>query len=583
MLFDVPAIAAPRSRSLSGRRDSLVLPDDAVDALVRWIVSLRQGGPERWQALADAAGLPLGEVVASPFGLRAVALGVAAGATCAHVETRALLPWPERFGQAATADEAHGIWDAGRLHVGKYQSFQADAAPASFDPAHVAKWGPHEMLHRAVGFFFAPDATRFEHYLGARLNELLPVALWYGHDQVARLHEAEFVRADAKPEAKVEDAQWLFESEAGLKQRVRRTHAALLTGLIHFRGELLDVDREIATGRVVETTVELGGARLNAASDATAYVVGHGERLRDPIVSALLASLPESLGRFDSIAAFRRQVEQVHDRLLFERIRVDAEALDAARSRRTLWDWLHRAAHTGLDVRALVKKARPELAGEKPVDEGRWLERLVATLGEEIAGAVLADGVGGIALGQLREGLHSVTPRVEAALDDEALSSFATSRHLLARAPLARRLDAFLEDAEAPTVVRELATLERAIAEVRPNDEATHLSEAVPSRLKGGVVLANRSFRVVEATHDVVALHAGGEAVEGTFAWVVGAHDDGVSLLPCQDDELVFFRAAVNEAQPVEGAPVSREWLREALVAGALFWRPRATGGTLAR
>lgn len=572
--LDVPALPAPRARDLAARRAAL-LEGDLVDTLTTWMLALRRGGAERWQPLADAAGLPLGEVVASPFGLRAVALGVATGATSARVETRALLPWPEHFGTDAVADEAHGTWDAGRLHVGKYQSFQADAPHATYDPSHVAKWGPHELLHRAAGFFFAPDATRFEHYVGARLNELLPVALWYGHDQLARLDEDEFVRAGARHEAHVEDARWLVEKESSLRKRAKRTARALTNGIAHFEHELAAIDRELATGRRVATTHDKGGARLNASSDATAYVVGHIARLRDPNVAAVLAQVPRDLGRFDELPAYRAHVEAVHDALLFGRIVADDEDIYARQARRTLWDWLHRAAHVGADVRTLARRASAELAGDRAVDDAKWAARFADALGEEIAAAVLADGIGGIALGQLREGVGSVLPRIESYLDDEALASFATSATFVARAPLAERVTRFLEVAEAPVALHELARLERAIAEARPSDEATHLSEPPPTRGRAGVVAANEAFVIVEATHDVVSLHAGGDAAPGTFAWLVGAHDGGVSILPCAPDERALFERALVSIVPVAESGVSTAWLREALAAGALSWRPR--------
>ena len=51
---------------------------------------------------------------------------------------------------------------------------------------HRRKWRPHELLHGAVGFFWREDASRFETYVGARLNELLPVVHWYGLDEIFR-------------------------------------------------------------------------------------------------------------------------------------------------------------------------------------------------------------------------------------------------------------------------------------------------------------------------------------------------------------------------------------------------------------
>ncbi|MBX3246796.1 MAG: hypothetical protein KF901_06425 [Myxococcales bacterium] len=586
-MIRVPALGRPSSRSLPRRRASLAEQTDAalVDVLVDWMLALRAPGAEGWQTLADAAGLPLGEVVASPFGLRAVALGVREGATSVRRETRAVLAWSARFGDAAVADPTHGTWTLGRLRVGKYQSFQTDAPHATYDPAHIAKWGPHELMHRAAGFFFRTDATRFEHYVGARLNELLPVVLWYGHDQLARLDEESFVRADASREAPVEDARWLVESEAKLRRRARRTLPALRAGLAHLEVELDAIDRELATGRRHVTVHETGGARLDAASDALAYVVGHVARLRDPIVSALLETVPRSLGRFDDLVAYRAHIESVHDALLFAPLALDDDAIATLQSRRTLWDWLHRAALAGLDVRPLLDAAAKALDDPDGVDEGAWIARLEGKLASGRANRrdarpplepVLADGAGGLALGQLREGLESVAPRTASFLDDEALQSFATSAPFVRRAPLAERLADFLALAEAPTALHELLALERCIAEARPSDEARHLAESPPARGADGVVLANDAFTLFEATHDVVALHAGGEATPGAHAWLIGlADDEHVSILPCGPEERAFFDAARARALRLAGAKVEPAWLREALAATALVWRPR--------
>src|SRR5690606_9174290 len=68
---------------------------------------------------------------------------------------------------------------------------QREAAYATYDPNHRLKWRSHELLHRRVGFFWRPDLTRFEAYLGARLSELLPVVHWYGFDEIHRPHCAQ--------------------------------------------------------------------------------------------------------------------------------------------------------------------------------------------------------------------------------------------------------------------------------------------------------------------------------------------------------------------------------------------------------
>ena len=107
------------------------------------------------------------------------------------------------------------------LHTGKYQAFLQDGAYSAFDPSHIAKWGPHEQMHRACSFFWREDASDFELYLGSRLNELLPVTLWYGADQLVRLDEQDFSRL-ASPKV-VAVAPWRDEETNALCARVTRT------------------------------------------------------------------------------------------------------------------------------------------------------------------------------------------------------------------------------------------------------------------------------------------------------------------------------------------------------------------------
>ncbi|MEO0321422.1 MAG: hypothetical protein AAF447_00555, partial [Myxococcota bacterium] len=142
--LDAAGLDAPPGATPALRRQAFAaLPrPERLDRLLAMTLALRAGGAARWAPLAERAGLPLGEVLASPFSLRAVALAAAEGATTTHRELRSLAaegPWPD-----AVRDPAHGRWERGVLRVGKYEGFQQDAPFACFDPAHGAKWGPHE-------------------------------------------------------------------------------------------------------------------------------------------------------------------------------------------------------------------------------------------------------------------------------------------------------------------------------------------------------------------------------------------------------------------------------------------------------
>ena len=169
-------------------RDLMNSSDALTDELVELMRGLQSAPID---ALAERSRLAENEIAASAFGLRAVALGAATGARHVHRELTRVPSWE---GDARTEDSRHDQWQSGVLQTGKYQAFTQDGAHSLFDPSHIAKWGPHEMMHRACLFYWEPGASKFDLYVGARLNEVLPVALWYGADQVARMDGGDFER-----------------------------------------------------------------------------------------------------------------------------------------------------------------------------------------------------------------------------------------------------------------------------------------------------------------------------------------------------------------------------------------------------
>jgi len=256
VIVSLPGLHAPEGLAdpAERRRWLRELPrDELVGQLLQLALGLRALGFDPVRELARASRLPLPEVAASPFGLRAVAMAAADGACVIDRELRVPISWAERYGDVAVASEGHGYWDAGVLQIGKYESFCQDDPLSLYNPNHMSKWGPHELLHRACLFFWRDDMTRWELYLGARLNEIVPVVLWYGLDEVMRLdREGAFDREleTERREAHLPEALWLTESEQALRARAERTASNLLVGLAHFERELAAVDTEIETSRV---------------------------------------------------------------------------------------------------------------------------------------------------------------------------------------------------------------------------------------------------------------------------------------------------------------------------------------------
>lgn len=593
-MLRLPALDVFGSTPARRRAGLAALSDEAIaEQLVRLALELRSD-PDAHASIARAASLPRGEVVASPFALRSVALAVEAGARAAHLELRARPDWPSALGvPPEVRDPDHGTWRRGVLKSGKYQGFLADEAFAIYDPSHVSKWGPHEMMHRAASFFWRVGATRWEHYLGARLNELVPVVLFYGPEQAMRLDEDAFDRAAAglAPSARIEDARWLTEDVGELRLRALRAARLVRAGVEHFERELAAIDEEIVRGRRVRVPHPL----LDASSDATAYVVGHYDRLASvPVAVVLDGALPDALV-VREIGEYRDHVERLFDRLLFGPVELDLDRAAMRRSARSLWDLLHRAAHLGEGIEAelepWIDEARRAMTsaieGRASVDVGMWRARLQEFLLEEDARLVLEDGVHGAALEQLEEGLRSVVPCTLALLDEGAVDDLAHSAALWDRAPLAVRVAHWLDRED----LRDMARFEHAIATARRDDQIERLT--MEGDAAEGRVVSSAAFERHRFEHDVVGVHAAYSAGEPVTAperapgtWLIGGFGDEAVVLPCPDavsrvwEQLAFeardarwIAAEIDRAlgQVPEGWPADgRAWVQELLAAGAL-------------
>lgn len=551
---DLGETAAARRRGLAA------LSDDALGERLCALAKALRGVDAA--PVAEATGVPVGEIVASPFALRMCALGAEAGGLGRPRELRRLIDWTETI-DPAVRDADHDVWDRGVLRTGKYQAFTAESPVGVLDPA-VAKWGPHEMLHRAAGFFFREGMSRWELYLGARLNELLPVTTFYGAEQAMRLDEGAFDRAAAgrAPTARVEDARWRTDDEPALAARARSAAPIVRAGLEHLERELAAIDEELRTGIRVRAPHPF----LDTSSDATAYVVGHFERLRQPAVARVLAGRGS-----DRIQGYRDAIEALFDRLLFDDL---PEAFDPAVARRSeAFDLLLRAAHLGEGVEVDLE---PLLDVEDP-DALR--ERLPDRIGREEAALVLADGSPrGRAIDQLAEGLAHALPRTTALAPDLA-ARLAEHPALLERGPLVERARVCLAETE-PVGVVELARLEAAIVLAERDDAIEWLAtpEAeVPDDLDGGELFAHRAVTRLEVTHDVLTAHAeGGVPAPGPQTLLVVGFDEGVSVVPVPAE----IAAAVDALATRAGRPdFDPSWARELIGAGVLGWRPTPRGG----
>lgn len=252
----------------------------APEALVEAAAPLiEQPLPEGVEALLALTGGPTLDMLVTPFSARAALLGASTGLAFYHHELRGRLPMPPDLEPevAVWGEGTVPVWRNGVLEEPKYFSFFEDAPLFAYNPNHRRKWRPHEMLHAAQRFFWSPAMTRFEAYLGARINELLPVVLWYGFDEIFRprcdIHRGHPLYREHCPACE----QLAVTYDQPSPHRV--TPSGSLTfarhALEHLTTEWTAIRRELETGQPHSTP----RPALDASSDAIGYLRGHWNRL----------------------------------------------------------------------------------------------------------------------------------------------------------------------------------------------------------------------------------------------------------------------------------------------------------------
>ncbi len=296
--------------------------------------------PADWTAeLCAAAGIPALDVTSTAMSTRAGALGLAAGRGFVHHELRVRAPMPDGLGPEVAVWDGGTVpeWRDGVLAEPKYFSFFQDAPLPVFNPNYRGKWRPHELLHSAVGFFWAPDMTRFAFYVGARASEILPVVHWYHFDEMFRPRCCEHRRAGAlrlhcQACEDVRVPYWERPADEGeADEAVRR----LTAGMEHLAEELGACREELRTGRV-EARPRPG---LDSASDAQGYLRSHWNRCTAWSFGTWVELfLVEGEDYVSTPTALLSRVERVAQELMEPARPVDGERFAAMLGRRALQD-----------------------------------------------------------------------------------------------------------------------------------------------------------------------------------------------------------------------------------------------------
>lgn len=587
------------------------MDDLDADRLVDFLAADRTPRSELWE-IAAGMGAPAEDCLCTVLSARATLMAAGRGRAFYQHELRGRIPMPAHLEPEVKVWEGGTVpsWEDGVYVEPKYFSFRQDAPFAAYNPIHRKKWRAHELLHGAVGFFWRADMTRFEAYVGARLNELLPVVHWYELDEIFRprcdRHRGEVLFREFCPDCEaVVRPYWEVDPDdngRGAVQFVRNAQE-------HFFREMATCRREIETGRAIETPL----GRLNASSDAVGYLLGHWPRMTAwSFRTWAELFLRPGFDYFDDLRAYADRVEACAARLVGGAVVVTQRRFEALRQRRTLQDIAYRALLSleWLDPDSAVGQAmdrtimgaleRCSAAVDDLVDSDaalyeaedallhlcEVLRDVQDGLPDEVGIPLCSLGLSWFEQGRDREweifniaeGLSQAAPLTSERLDAGHLETFVSSPQFRTTGRLGRRFASYLRDRArrkpAYAAIADLAALEAwAADDLRVDSEAEHfgqqpegLDNVKPSQLR-----LNRTFRRASF---------GRRAVGEILEWDLPEDVEEVELAAAYwreqfhvvfvDDTVAASLGAVSEGR----SPADEEALLELIDAGLVVWIP---------
>ena len=500
-------------------REWLPEADVLVDAAADQIAG---GQPDRLVELFGEMGAPVLDSTVTPLSARAALLGLQNGRSFHHHELRRRIPMPEPLEPEKSVWDAGTVptWRDGVLEEPKYFSFFQDAPFPACNPNCRRKWRPHELIHGALGFFWHPEMTRFEFYVGARLNELLPVVHWYGLDEMFRPsceeHRDELLYQDYCSDCERRAHHYWEASDEWIDERRTAALRWAEQALDHFETEWEACLAEIDTGKRHPTP----RPHLDSSSDSVGYLHGHWNRVTDWTFGVWLETfLEDGVDYVSSLSGYARRLADTANQLMSGTISIEPDDFHKQRNRRTIQDvayriylamgWLGDDTDKLDRVETLLMPHLEQAAHHvHHMDEGErvasYSEDVVIDLldafdevrdcfPEEIAELVPALGYTfcererfvTAARPQLEEGLENALPRTFDTIEEtgDAAEAFALSDAFESHGRFATRFAEWAQDSSLDDGVTELARLEAWATDGPRKDEEAELFGALPANV----------------------------------------------------------------------------------------------------
>lgn len=297
--------------------------------------------PQAWRHAFTHMGIPALDLQVTLLSTRVGLLALERGLRFFHHELRGRIPMPESLQpeQPVWDHSTIPVWQDGILTEPKYFSFFLDTPISPYNPNYRQKWRTHELLHGLVGFFWHPQMTRFEAYLGMRLDELLPVVHWYGLDEMFRprcpKHLGKPMYRELCPTCESMARPYDTHSGSWIETEMQRAEMWATQAWQHFSDEWATCLYELETGQRTETP----HPHLNASSDAVGYLYSHWPRITAwSFGSWVERFLHQGFDYFDTLPAFMKHIAHTAQRMVSGDIVFAPQTTQRLQIRRMLQD-----------------------------------------------------------------------------------------------------------------------------------------------------------------------------------------------------------------------------------------------------
>ena len=361
--------------------------------------------------------------------------------------------------------------------------------------------------------------TRFEFYVGARLNELLPVVHWYGLDEIFRPRCPKHYETVLYTEY-CDECESLAEHYWEREDRLEDERGAALhwaeEALDHFKTEWKACRRECESGRRHPTP----RLKLDASSDSVGYLRSHWNRVTDWSFGVWVETfLEDGVDFHSSLLDYAEATAETARMMLGGRIEADAERVRVRRGRRSIQDaayqiylalgWLDEGTQALEDVEShlmphleqaahhvhhmLDDEALASYTDDVLFDLLGAFDSVAEYFPDEVADAVPALGYTWAdrdyfvrqAEPQLIEGLGSAMPQTVSEMEDagELSSRFARSDEFQGLGRFATRFSQWSTPDAVEQVVSDVSDFEAWAMDLPRKDEEAELFGALPANI----------------------------------------------------------------------------------------------------